>query len=713
MAATFLQIPPASAGGGILTVTTASDLPATGEAGDVYLILDTGRLVYWRELDSTWDNIDADISTISIDDTNSVDLAISSGKLIATLKLSAAAAAAGNFLAGVSVVSDGLKVQVPESGIRSTPLTGLAGANGQLAATDTVLGAFDKLKSHQATQDQIIADTNEPSGHVNQTDSEFSFDNITRTFAIQPKSPATSFRFWCRGVEFSKNSAQTIVIPDTDSAAFIYFDATGTIAQLSSFDLSLIRGLGYTATMVWHTERKELIYLGEERHGLTMDNSTHEYLHTTHGTQYESGLGLGNFPAGDSPSGALAASAQFSVADGVIADEDIRLAIANGAPQTLSTVAEIPMFYREGASGRWNNNYCSRQWGAGAAYTVGMKVRAATGDQRRVFTVTVAGTSGGSEPSWPATIGGTVADGGVTWQYTGNLQYAVKNFLTTPFRAAYNQFTGGAWQQTDVGQANFVLTHIFATNDVRHPIIAIQGQAVYSTVANARTGANTEIKNLVTSGLPFQEFVAVATLIFQTSSTFSNLVHSRLRQEDTSTGSWYVRWVGEKISPTQSPTAHPNLTGLDVANQHPVSVLVPTVDGSSAAAGRVGEILTISQTTLTTTGVGASGQWGDIGSQAVSAGEYLVIGVAEIDENGSSISADIEFGIGTVAGNTAPAYSDFARFPFLLVGMPKVPIPAVLLSLNAASTIYLKSKATYTGGTPKHAGVAKILRICK
>jgi hypothetical protein len=32
-----------------------------------------------------------------------------------------------------------------------------------------------------------------------------------------------------------------------------------------------------------------------------------------------------------------------------------------------------------------------------------------------VYKCTVAGTSGGAEPAWPTTIGGTVADGGVTW----------------------------------------------------------------------------------------------------------------------------------------------------------------------------------------------------------------------------------------------------------------------------------------------------------
>jgi phage-related protein len=35
------------------------------------------------------------------------------------------------------------------------------------------------------------------------------------------------------------------------------------------------------------------------------------------------------------------------------------------------------------------------------------------------YTCTAAGTTSGSEPTWPTTIGGTVVDGGVTWECTG------------------------------------------------------------------------------------------------------------------------------------------------------------------------------------------------------------------------------------------------------------------------------------------------------
>jgi hypothetical protein len=54
-------------------------------------------------------------------------------------------------------------------------------------------------------------------------------------------------------------------------------------------------------------------------------------------------------------------------------------------------------------------------WTTGATHAVGDIVRpvSATG---RSYVCTVAGTSGGSEPSWGTTVNGNTADGGVTWK---------------------------------------------------------------------------------------------------------------------------------------------------------------------------------------------------------------------------------------------------------------------------------------------------------
>lgn len=85
-------------------------------------------------------------------------------------------------------------------------------------------------------------------------------------------------------------------------------------------------------------------------------------------------------------------------------------------------------------------------WQASHAYALHQVVQRATGTGIYWFKVTDAGTSGGSEPVWPATVGGTVTDGGVEW---------------TAFRARY--LTGTV--ATVTSRRVFTATGITVTND--------------------------------------------------------------------------------------------------------------------------------------------------------------------------------------------------------------------------------------------------------
>lgn len=62
-------------------------------------------------------------------------------------------------------------------------------------------------------------------------------------------------------------------------------------------------------------------------------------------------------------------------------------------------------------------NYTVANWQAGHAYVVGDRVLpvSITAAEGFIYTATVAGTSGGSEPAFPNQSGATVTDGGVTW----------------------------------------------------------------------------------------------------------------------------------------------------------------------------------------------------------------------------------------------------------------------------------------------------------
>jgi hypothetical protein len=126
-------------------------------------------------------------------------------------------------------------------------------------------------------------------------------------------------------------------------------------------------------------------------------------------------------------------------------------------------------------------------------------------------------------------------------------------------RLAYNQFTGGAWQLTQVTDGDFVLCHVFATNDIETPFVAIAGINQYANIPAARAGAESEISSL--SGLPFAEFVAVGTVIYQTDSAYNNTPKARVRS--AAAGEPYVDFRGEQLyTPSGVATSHSLLSNL-------------------------------------------------------------------------------------------------------------------------------------------------------
>ena len=118
--------------------------------------------------------------------------------------------------------------------------------------------------------------------------------------------------------------------------------------------------------------------------------------------------------------------------------------------------------------------------------------------------------------------------------YSGSAGYTGANG-----RLAYNQLVSGNWQLTQVSNNQFVLVHIFATNDKDNPVVGIQGIVEYNSVSGARTGALTEITTL--SGLPFAEFVALGSVVFETANTYANTPKARIRSVN---GGNYVDFRG-------------------------------------------------------------------------------------------------------------------------------------------------------------------------
>lgn len=347
----------------------------------------------------------------------------------------------------------------------------------------------------------------EPTGFPNRTDSTLAFTDGTRTFQIAPA--VTSFDYYISGVKYTKSSPESVVIPNTTGIHFVYYNGT-SLASTAVFSVALVTSYALVAAIYWNATEGYSVYLGDERHGVTMDGATHYHLHNSLSTVYLSGLALGDINV--DASGNLATSAQLSVGSGYIMDEDLIHTLA-----TVAAPAQIPVLNLLG-TGRW------------------VKTAATT------FPVRTTGTG----------------------------------------RLAYNFYTGGNWTVAEVGNNDFCLYHIFATNDPSMPYVSIMGQQDHPTIIAAREAAEEEIASIVQASLPFAELLAVGTLIFEASNSFSNSVKARIRS--TLTGADYVDWRTSRIRGTASPSDHGVLSGLDDPDHPLTAVRLNTGPGVTAIA---------------------------------------------------------------------------------------------------------------------------------
>jgi hypothetical protein len=388
--------------------------------------------------------------------------------------------------------------------------------NGSTIAGTTATEALDTLQRlHTLTQ--------EPSGFPNITDSAISKVDGTRTFTIDD-SGGGSFDIYIKGVLFSFAVQQDVVWTDVEGYHFFYFDNTGTLTHSVAVAdwLAAVQGDGVpVAALYWDQANSAAIRFLDERHGMSMDGATHEYLHRTLGAQWVSGGALGSFTIGD---GSADAHAKCDCTTVVIADEDLFWTFADGSPQDLTPILQAPVYYRSGVAGDW---------------------RKATADD------------------YP-------------FVYDGKGGY-----VAAASRIPINEDPGAGWGWTEVtANGRFVLTHIFATNDVAEPVIAVHGQVEYSTLGDAQTGAKNEIAALAgVIDLLAQEATPLGSIILQTSGVYANAVNARVVQ--TAEGGDYVDHRLSKLdSVTGVASNHGSLSGL-AADDH---IQYALADGSRAVS---------------------------------------------------------------------------------------------------------------------------------
>ena len=126
----------------------------------------------------------------------------------------------------------------------------------------------------------------EPTGFVDKT-ATLAFDDGTNTFSI-----TGAHDIYINGVKYSLTTDSVAVTEVTTGLYWIYYAADRT---LTASTVHPGFHLPFVATVYWNTTTNKGL-LGDERHSLLMDAATHEYLHYTVGSRYESGL-AGTFDA--------------------------------------------------------------------------------------------------------------------------------------------------------------------------------------------------------------------------------------------------------------------------------------------------------------------------------------------------------------------------------------------------------------------------------
>jgi len=268
-----------------------------------------------------------------------------------------------------------------------------------------------------------VLPSNEPMGFENAASSAISFDKTNRQFSISPVSG--SFTVWVNGKRFVKTGTETITIADTSALYYIYYNSSGTLSSKTTFfTLSSEAPIAY---VYWNQSDATHHFFADERHGITLDWATHEYLHRTRGAAIANGFGVNNYTT--SGNGSLNAHAQLDIANGTFFDEDLEIDITHSATpasnsheQFLQGGAKLPVFYRT------NTHY-------------------------RRDTAT----------SFPMKQGTA--------------------------RVKYNLLSGGVWSTPDIDNNKFGITYIVATNDLNAPIFAMMGQAQYTDQGSAEAAS--------------------------------------------------------------------------------------------------------------------------------------------------------------------------------------------------------------------------------
>lgn len=250
---------------------------------------------------------------------------------------------------------------------------------------------------------------------------------------------------------------------------------------------------------------------------------------------------------------------------------------------------------------------------------------------------------------------------------------------------------------TSGGGSSFI-TNIVDSDSVDLSVAVGFLSADVNISTNVATGgffkATTTIQNSGSKGIHVELPIATTSLTGVISSTDWNTFNAKEPAISSGTTSQY--WRGDKSFQTLN-----------------VAALLAVTDGSLAGVGVVGQIQTSTQATNTTTGVAATGTFGNVTSLSLTAGSYLVFGTVGFDENGAVLTDGFSCGISASATGVGLSEFDTNVSAYLISSTlePLLNTPPVVVNISSTTTYYLNSKFGYSSGTPRHRGRITAWRI--
>jgi len=391
--------------------------------------------------------------------------------------------------------------------------------------------SYTSLRKHITNQYALHA----PTGFVSRSPTQYEilFADDFRTFAVSGPTGSEGPIFYVNNWYFDKSGAgpDTVIIDNIDGLWYFYYDITGTLnASQTIWDDTIHAPVG---SIYWDKADGKAISLVDERHGTIMDGQTRLYLDQTRGFRYYSGLDV-TFAIG---AGSFNADAQVQMVGGTVIDEDMLIGIVNSTTtypyyQSLGivTTSSTPLSIGTGSK--------TLTIGLGLTFSAGQNVIITDdtnkmegtvtsynpGTGQLVVNVTVTSGYGGPFSSWQITNGAVIPvfyrNGvGVWCKKTTNLSYPVYDNIGN--RISYDN-NGTITVATNNW---YVPMYIFATNDVKKPIIAITGQSQYQTMDAARQD---NFDSLELSHVPYSEMKILYRIIYQTSDSYTNIVEARI-----------------------------------------------------------------------------------------------------------------------------------------------------------------------------------------